>query len=45
MNDIINKFLLAEDKFKPEIHLKQLGGVNAGSSKCMVFQIFKEVTC
>ena len=23
MNDIINKFLLAEDKFMPEIHLKQ----------------------
>ena len=23
MNDIINKFLLAGDKFKPEMHLKQ----------------------
>ena len=23
MNNIINKFLLAGDKFKPEIHLKQ----------------------
>ena len=23
MNDIINKFLLAGDKFMPEIHLKQ----------------------
>ena len=23
MNDIINKFLLAEDKFMPEMHLKQ----------------------
>ena len=23
MNDIINTFLLAEDKFMPEIHLKQ----------------------
>ena len=25
MNDIINKFLLAEDKFMPEMHLKQPG--------------------
>ena len=25
MNNIINKFLLAGDKFMPEIHLKQLG--------------------
>ena len=25
MNEIINKFLLAEDKFIPEIHLKQPG--------------------
>ena len=25
MNDIINKFLLAGDKFMPEIHLKQAG--------------------
>ena len=25
MNDIINKFLLAGDKFMPEMHLKQLG--------------------
>ena len=23
MNDIINKFLLAEDKFMPEMHLRQ----------------------
>ena len=23
MNDIINKFLLARDKFMPEMHLKQ----------------------
>ena len=23
MNEIVNKFLLAGDKFKPEIHLKQ----------------------
>ena len=25
MNDIINKFLLARDKFMPEMHLKQPG--------------------
>ena len=25
MNEIISKFLLAEDKFMPEIHLRQLG--------------------
>ena len=25
MNDIINKFLLAGDKFMPEMHLRQLG--------------------
>ena len=25
MNQVINKFLLAEDKFMPEIHLQQLG--------------------
>ena len=25
MNDIINKFLLAGDKFMPEMYLKQLG--------------------
>ena len=24
INEIINKFLLAEDKFMPEMHLKQL---------------------
>ena len=25
MNEIVNKYLLAGDKFIPEIHLKQLG--------------------
>ena len=25
MNEIVNKLLLAGDKFMPEIHLKQLG--------------------
>ena len=25
MNEIVNKFLLAEDKFMPEMHLKQTG--------------------
>ena len=25
MNEIVNKFLLAGDKFMPEMHLRQLG--------------------
>ena len=25
MNEIVNKFILAEDKFMPEMHLKQPG--------------------
>ena len=25
MNEIVNKFLLAGDKFMPELHLRQLG--------------------
>ena len=25
MNQMINKFLLADDRFMPEMHLKQLG--------------------
>ena len=25
MNEIVNKFLLAGDKFMPEMHLKELG--------------------
>ena len=25
MNEIVNKFLLSEDKFMPEMHLKQSG--------------------
>ena len=25
MNEIVNKFLLAEDKFMPEMHLRQPG--------------------
>ena len=25
MNEIVSKFLLASDKFMPEMHLKQLG--------------------
>ena len=25
MNEIVNKFLLAEDKFMPEMHLRQHG--------------------
>ena len=35
MNEIVNKFLLAGEKFMPEIHLKQLGFTNStcGPSK------------
>ena len=25
MNEVVNKFLLADDKFMPELHLKQSG--------------------
>ena len=30
MNEIVNKFLLAGDKFIPEMHLKQLGFTYSG---------------
>ena len=39
MNDIVNKFLLAEDKFMPEMHLKQPGFTN---SACGPFTKNKE---
>ena len=29
MNEIINKFLLAEDKYMPEMHLRQPGFVRS----------------
>ena len=29
MNEIVNKFFLAGDKFMPEMHLKQLGFINS----------------
>ena len=29
MNDIINKFLLAGDKFMPEMHLRQAAFINS----------------
>ena len=32
MNDIINKFLLAEDKFMPEMHLRQPGFTYSASA-------------
>ena len=47
MNEIVNKFLLAGDKFVPEMHLKQPGFT---FSACELFtenkermQIFKEI--
>ena len=39
MNDIINKFLLAEDKFIPEMHLRQPGFIY---SACRPFTKNKE---
>ena len=39
MNEIVNKFLLAGDKYMPEMHLKQLGFTN---SACGPFTKNKE---
>ena len=39
MNEIVNKFLLAGDKFMPEMHLKQPGFTN---SACVPFTKNKE---
>ena len=39
MNKIINKFLLTEDKFMPELHLKQLGFID---SACRPFTKHRE---
>ena len=39
MNEIVNKFLLAGDKFMPEMHLKQLG---FAYSACGLFTKNKE---
>ena len=41
MNDIINKFLLVEDKFMPEMHLRQPGFTYSG---CGPFTKNKERT-
>ena len=40
MNDIVNKFLLAGDKFMPEMHLKQPGFTD---SVCGPFTKNKEI--
>ena len=39
MNEIVNKFLLAGDKFMPEMHLKQPGFI---CSACVTFTKNKE---
>ena len=39
MNEIVNKFLLADDKFMPEMHLKQQGFIY---SACVPFTKNKE---
>ena len=40
MNELVNKFLLAEDKFMPEIHLRQPGFTY---SACRPFTKNKEI--
>ena len=40
MNEIVNKFLLAGDKFMPEMHLKQPGFTYSG---CGPFTKNKEI--
>ena len=41
MNEIVNKFLLAEDKFMPEMHLRKPG---ITYSTCRLFTRNKERT-
>ena len=40
MNEVVNKFLLAGDKFMPEMHLKQPGFIY---SACAPFTKNKEI--
>ena len=46
MNKIVNKFLLAGDKFKPELHLRQSGFTSSAcgpfTKHCERSQKFKE---
>ena len=35
MNEVINRFLLAGDKFKPEIHLRQPGFTYSACDKAL----------
>ena len=49
MNEIVNKFLLAGDKFMPEMHLKQPGFTSRGcgpftKSKERIKKLKKQVT-
>ena len=41
MNEVVNKFLLAGDKFMPEMHLKQPGFIY---SACVPLTKNKEIT-
>ena len=43
MNEIINKFLLAGDKFMPEMHLRQSGFTGTFPSACGTFPKNKEI--
>ena len=43
MNEIVNKFLLAGDKFMPEMHLKQPGFIHSAcATKKQIIKKFKE---
>ena len=41
MNEIVNNFLLAGDKFMPEIHLKQLGFTKSACGPWKVYANWK----
>ena len=42
MNEIVNKFLLAGDKFIPKLHLRQPRFTNSACAKNKQIQKFKE---
>ena len=43
MNEIVNKFLLAGDKFMPEMHLKQPGFAKLGDHLLKIKNKFKNL--
>ena len=42
MNEIVNRFLLAGDKFMPEMHFRQAGFMYSACGSFTNIQIFKE---